>query len=355
MTRLLEIEDLTIRFRMGGRDVNVLNGVSYSVGKNESVGLVGESGSGKSVTNLAVMGLLPTAILDRGAGRFGDQNMLSMSPRQRQKLRGRQIGMIFQDPMNSLNPVLKIGRQIEEGIILHFRISRVEARRRAIEILRQCELPDAASLLNKYPHELSGGMLQRVMIAAALALEPQLLIADEPTTALDVTVQAQVLDLMSARVRDAGASMLLISHDLGVVASVTDRVNVMYAGSIVETGPSKEVFLRPRHPYTVGLVHSIPSLSDDGPVVPIEGSAPDLSNLPRGCPFAPRCRWRIAVCYDVKPALAPVEGLDGSAPRLLACHNPATAEEAATGKPAAKPAVPDEAAATLSSHHSGAC
>ncbi|MCB1497581.1 MAG: ABC transporter ATP-binding protein [Bauldia sp.] len=333
MTELLQIDDLAIRFRSYGHDINVLNGVSYSVGWKESVGLVGESGSGKSVTNLAVMGLLPTAVIDRGRMRFDGQDILAMGPARRRRLRGRQIGMIFQDPMNSLNPVLKIGRQIEEGIILHFRVSRSEARRRAADILARCELSDTDVLLNKYPHELSGGMLQRVMIAAALVLEPKLLIADEPTTALDVTVQAQMLDLMSSRVREAGASMVLISHDLGVVASVTDRVNVMYAGSIVESGPSIEVFLRPMHPYTVGLVHSIPSLSEDRGVVPIDGSPPDLAALPPGCPFAPRCRWRLPVCDRIKPAMEPIHRSGAAGSRAIACHNPVSDREAASGTP----------------------
>jgi oligopeptide transport system ATP-binding protein len=248
--------------------------------------------------------------------------------------------MIFQDPMTSLNPVLTIGRQLVETIAAHQKLTRTEARRRGIELLAQVEIPNPELSLRRYPHQFSGGMRQRVMIAMALALAPRLLIADEPTTALDVTIQAQVLDLMRDLARRSGSAMLLITHDIGVVAAMTQRVAVMYAGFVVETASTMELFAHPRHPYTVGLLRSLPQASrPSAPLVPIEGMPPDQRRAPVGCPFAPRCAWRVAECWTVGPPLVPLDRPDGATrtgpgdAHLLACHNPALPDEVEAGRP----------------------
>jgi oligopeptide/dipeptide ABC transporter ATP-binding protein len=256
-------------------------------------------------------------------------------------LRGKEIAMIFQDPMTSLNPVLTIEEQMVETIRAHRRVSRQEARERSIALLGMVGIPNPESRLRSYPHQFSGGMRQRVMIAMALALEPKLMIADEPTTALDVTIQAQVLELLRDLTDRSGTAVILITHDLGVVAGMTQRINVMYAGFIVETATTPELFAAPSHPYTVGLLHSIPRLDAERheALIPIEGAPPDQRRAPTGCPFAPRCAWRLPVCWTDNPPLAPVVPgtrvvtSGASATHLIACHNPPTAEEAVAGRP----------------------
>jgi oligopeptide/dipeptide ABC transporter ATP-binding protein len=341
---LLSVQDLIVRFRTQEGTVHAVNGVSFDLDAGETLGLVGESGCGKSVTNLAIMRLLPrpAGYIDGGTVLFEGNDLAAMDESELRALRGREVAMIFQDPMTSLNPVLTIEEQMVETIRAHRRVSGDEARDRAIELLKRVGIPHPETRLKSFPHQFSGGMRQRVMIAMALALEPKLLIADEPTTALDVTIQAQVLELLRALTTELGTSVILITHDLGVVAGMTQRINVMYAGFIVETGSTTEIFEQPHHPYTVGLLHSIPRLDarEAGPLIPIEGSPPDQRQAPVGCPFAPRCAWRIERCWTVNPPLAPVEAISSppvlSGPRAThraACHNPPTAEEAAAGRP----------------------
>ena len=297
-----------------------------------------KSGCGKSVTSLAIMRLLakPAGRIEGGRVQFDGKNILECSEAEMRRLRGRDLAMIFQDPMSSLNPVLTIEEQLVETIRAHSAAGPAAARKRAIELLTMVGVPEAERRLADFPHQFSGGMRQRVMIAMALSLEPKLLIADEPTTALDVTIQAQVLDLLRKLTAERGTALVLITHDLGVVAQMTQRVSVMYAGFIVETGATADVFARPSHPYTVGLLHSMPqrSRATSGELVPIEGAPPDQRRASVGCPFAPRCAWRIARCLTENPLLAPVEGASG---HQAACFNPPTPEEAKAGHPLAPP------------------
>jgi oligopeptide/dipeptide ABC transporter ATP-binding protein len=340
---LLSVRDLTVRFRTHDGTVHAVNGVSFDLEEGETLGLVGESGSGKSVTNLAVMRLLPQPAghIERGTVLFEELDLTNAPEASMRDLRGREIAMIFQDPMTSLNPVLTIEEQMVETIQAHKRVTAADARVRAIQLLGMVGIAEPASRLRNYPHQFSGGMRQRVMIAIALALEPKLLIADEPTTALDVTIQAQVLELLQRLTAERGTAVILITHDLGVVAGMTGRINVMYAGYIVEAATTPELFAKPRHPYTVGLLHSIPRLDagSDEALIPIEGVPPDLRLEPVGCPFAPRCAWRTLQCWTENPALNPVEP-GGSvrttgpeATHRIACWNPPTADEAAAGAP----------------------
>jgi oligopeptide/dipeptide ABC transporter ATP-binding protein len=304
------------------------------VAEGATLGLVGESGCGKSVTCLAVMRLLPPGgTVEEGEVRLAGRDLLAISEPEMRSLRGREVAMVFQDPMSSLNPVLSIGEQIVETLLAHGSASRAAARQRAVELLGEVGIGDPVGALQRYPHEFSGGMRQRVMIATALALRPKVLIADEPTTALDVTIQAQVLELMRRLTRESRTALVLITHDLGVVAGIAEEVAVMYAGFIVEKAAASEVFARPRHPYTVGLLGSLPRPDTRlEALTPIEGSPPDQRSEPRGCPFAPRCAWRLSECWSVMPPLAPEA--DGEATdHLLACHNPVTPEEVALGRP----------------------
>ncbi len=354
---LLSVRDLIVRFRTHDGTVYAVNGVSFDLEEGETLGLVGESGCGKSVTNLAVMRLLPQPAghIENGQVLFNTEDLTKLPEASMRELRGRDIAMIFQDPMTSLNPVLTIEEQMVETIQAHRRVSSVDARARAIELLGMVGIAEPAGRLRNYPHQFSGGMRQRVMIAMALALEPQLLIADEPTTALDVTIQAQVLELLQRLTKERGTAVILITHDLGVVAGMTGRINVMYAGFIVEAATTPELFAKPRHPYTVGLLHSIPRV-DAGPeeaLIPIEGVPPDLRVAPVGCPFAPRCAWRMARCWTENPSLGPLEPgttVRTSGPEAthrVACWNPPTADEAAAGapqRPGFAPAEPPEAA-----------
>ncbi len=343
---LLEVRDLAVRFRTHDATIFAVNGISFDLEPGERLGLVGESGCGKSVTNLAIMRLLPKPAgrIEGGSVRFDGIDLVGLPEADMRELRGRDIAMIFQDPMTSLNPVLTIEEQMVETIRAHRKVTRDEARTRAIELLATVGIPRPEQRLKAFPHMFSGGMRQRVMIAMALALEPKLMIADEPTTALDVTIQAQVLELLHRLTTDAGTSLVLITHDLGVVAGMTQRINVMYAGFIVETAPTAELFARPSHPYTVGLLHSIPRLDEEEPaaLIPIEGTPPDQRRAPVGCPFAPRCAWRLEVCWETMPPLDPIRGaaIDGrvvttgpEATHLAACHNPPRPEEAVAGRP----------------------
>ena len=340
---LLEVDDLVVRFRTHEGTVHAVNGITFEVEPGETLGLVGESGCGKSVTNLAIMRLLPRPAgrIERGRVMFDGLDLVTMAEDGIRDIRGKEIAMIFQDPMTSLNPVLTIDEQMVETIRAHRKMPVADARRRAIELLRMVGIPHPESRLSSFPHQFSGGMRQRVMIAMALALEPKLLIADEPTTALDVTIQAQVLEILQRLTTESGTALILITHDLGVVAGMAQRINVMYAGFIVETAPTEELFERPSHPYTVGLLHSIPRLDErEGEaLVPIEGAPPDQRRPPLGCPFAPRCAWRLAVCWETMPPLEPttpgsrVVTSGPNATHRIACYNPPTVEEAQAGRP----------------------
>ncbi|MGA9161059.1 MAG: ABC transporter ATP-binding protein [Actinomycetota bacterium] len=333
---LLDVRDLRVRFRMLDGMIFAVNGISLHLDRGETLGLVGESGSGKSVTSLALMRLLPPqpAAEVTGAIVFDGRDIAALPEKLMRSMRGRDIAMVFQDPMTSLNPVLRIGEQIEETIRAHREVDAASARTRAAELLRLVGIADPQRQLERYPHEFSGGMRQRVMIAMALALEPKLLIADEPTTALDVTIQAQVLELLKRLTTETGTAVILITHDLGVVARMTRRVAVMYAGKIVESAPTGGLFASPRHPYTVGLLHSIPRLDGDvGMLRPIEGSPPDLRREPEGCPFAPRCAWRVEACWEQMPELVPVDPATDAGEHVLACHNPVTPHEVELARP----------------------
>jgi len=307
-TPLLEVKHLTAFIKTPKGEIRPVEDVSFSIGRGEIVALVGESGSGKTVSSLSIVGLNAKAIRYRPESSilFEGQDLLKLPEKELRKIRGRDIGMIFQDPMSSLNPVHPIGKQIAESIVIHQKISYAKARQKALEMLRKVGIPDAERRLNDYPHQLSGGMRQRVMIAAALACGPKLLIADEPTTALDVTIQAQILDLLKELQRETGISILLITHDLGVVAEVADRVIVMYCGKIVEEGEVERIFEKPLHPYTRGLLDSIPPLYGPSPekLKAIPGVVPNLLELPAGCRFSARCFRASPGCLEREPALA---------------------------------------------------
>ena len=303
---ILVVDDLHVTFgTKGSQVVRAVDGLSLAVSAGETVGIVGESGSGKSVTALAVLGLLPRRGVSIGGSiRLDDQELIGAPERVMQTIRGRRVAMVFQDPMSSLNPVLTVGRQITEVLMRHDVCSRHEAPGRAADLLRRVGIPEPAERLGNYPHQLSGGMRQRVMIAMALACEPAVLIADEPTTALDVTIQAQVLELLAGLVADSGTALVLITHDLGVVAGMCDRVHVMYSGRIVESGERHALFAHPRHHYTRGLLASVPRLDlVGGPLQPIPGSPRDVIAWADGCAFAPRCAAVSEDCLGTPPAL----------------------------------------------------
>lgn len=300
MEPILDVQNLQVSFRVRGGEVQAVRGVTFQVGAGEAVAIVGESGSGKSVTAQSIMRLLPSppAIMKGGSIRFMGEELLTKSEKEMQRIRGKHIGMIFQDPMTSLNPTMTVGRQITEGLIKHQNMSGQAANRRAIEMLELVGIPNPEARIKQYPHEFSGGMRQRAMIAIALACNPALLIADEPTTALDVTIQAQIMQLMKNLQRDLGTSIVLITHDLGVVADMCDKVIVMYAGKVVETGTKQEIFKNPQHPYTRGLLRSLPRLDQkkDEPLIPIYGTPPDLIKPPAGCGFCARCDEAMRIC-----------------------------------------------------------
>jgi oligopeptide transport system ATP-binding protein len=303
--KLLEITNLKTYFKTREGWVHAVDGVGFSIDEGERLGVVGESGCGKSVTALSIMRLIPHPPGEtlEGSIVFGGQDLLELPEGAMRKVRGKQIGMIFQDPLTSLNPVLTIGSQIMEGLKLHMGLKNQQAKRRAIELLREVGIPEAERRLNSYPHQFSGGMRQRVMIAIALACRPQLIIADEPTTALDVTVQAQILELINSISAEYNSAVMLITHDLGVVAGMTDRVVVMYAGHVVEMASTDELFANPRHPYTLGLLASVPRLDEarQEELTPIEGAPPDLLHPPDGCSFAPRCLFATSQCKAPPP------------------------------------------------------
>ncbi|MBL1095942.1 ABC transporter ATP-binding protein [Streptomyces coffeae] len=325
MTRLLDVRDLRVEFRTRDGVAEAVGGVSYGVDAGRTLAVLGESGSGKSVTAQAVMGILdsPPAFVTGGQVLFRGRDLLTMSPRERRSVRGAAMAMIFQDALSALNPVLTVGAQLAEMYEVHRGMSRKDARARAVELMDRVRIPAAKARVNDYPHQFSGGMRQRIMIAMAIALEPELIIADEPTTALDVTVQAQVMDLLDELRREYAMGLILITHDLGVVADVADEIAVMYAGRIVETAPVRELYRRPAHPYTRGLLDSIPRVDHKGKeLYAIKGLPPSLLTVPTGCPFHPRCPRAQDICRTERPPLYEVpDATDTVAPgRASACH-----------------------------------
>ncbi len=334
MTHLLEVKNLQTHFKTRAGLVRAVDGVSFYLDRGELLGLVGESGCGKSMTALSIMRLVASPGRTVGGEIiFDGRDLLKLSNAEMRAVRGNDIAMIFQDPMTSLNPVFTVGEQIAEALRLHRKLSRPQAREAAIAAMREVAIPDPGTRVNDYPHQLSGGMRQRVMIAMALACDPKLLIADEPTTALDVTIQAQILDLLDNLRKTRELAVLLITHDLGVVAEVADRVAVMYTGKIVEESPVDELFAKPKHPYTEGLLHSVPKLTEEGVaraerLQTIEGVVPSPTNLPPGCHFEPRCPYRMPRCKEGEIPLYPAgEGV------VVRCvlYDPATAEYQAHG------------------------
>ena len=322
---LLSVEDLRVQFWTRRGTVYAVNGISFDIAPGETLGIVGESGCGKSVTSLALLGILPRAgRVTSGTAMFGERDLLKLSDDKLRRIRGREIAMIFQDPMTSLNPVLTVGRQIREALETHFDMDKRAAERRAAELLDQVGIPSAKQRIKDYPHQFSGGMRQRAMIAMALACEPKLLIADEPTTALDVTIQAQILNVLRKLVAERGTALILITHDLGVVAGMCERVNVMYAGMFMETGNAEQLFARPRHPYTLGLLQSIPRLDATRKerLHPIHGAPRDMLRPPSACPFQPRCRFEVEQSSLEVPPLKEIEP-----GHMVACFNPVPVEE----------------------------
>ena len=310
MSQLLEVKDLIVRFNMLDGVVHAVNGVSFSLAEGETLGIVGESGCGKSVSVLSLLRLIPEppGEIVRGTAIFRERDLLQSSTEQLHKVRGAEIAMIFQDPMTSLNPVLTIGGQVAEALSAHFGMSRGQVRHRTVELLNLVGIPNAEARLDDYPHQFSGGMRQRVMIAMALACDPKILIADEPTTALDVTIQAQIIRLVKRLRQDLGMAIIWITHDLGIIAGIAQRVIVMYAGFVVEHAPVKELYANPQHPYTVSLLGSVPRMGAKGTkrLASIEGVPPDMLTAPTGCPFAPRCAYAFDRCRAENPGLLPI-------------------------------------------------
>lgn len=319
MAVLLDLKDLITRFYTDDGVVHAVNGISYKMDDGETLGVVGESGCGKSVHALSIMRLIqsPPGKIESGEVFFHGRDLLKMSDNEIRSIRGAQIAMVFQDPMTSLNPVYTVGFQISEALMLHQDMDKKEAYKRSGELLTMVGIPEAQQRLDDYPHQFSGGMRQRAMIAMALSCHPSLLIADEPTTALDVTIQAQIVELVKRLQSELGMAVMWITHDLGIIAEIAKKINVMYAGYIVERGNVRDIYKRTRHPYTLGLLGSLPRL-DEAPgtkLVSIPGLPPDLVDLPKGCPFAARCTYRIDKCLEEMPPLVPSDGLD----HLVAC------------------------------------
>ncbi|MCM3665019.1 ABC transporter ATP-binding protein [Mesobacillus subterraneus] len=316
MDKVLEVKDLHVSFKTYGGEVKAVRGVTFDLHKGETLAIVGESGCGKSVTSQSIMRLIPEppGKFDGGAIIYKDNDLTKLKESEMRKIRGSDISMIFQDPMTSLNPTLTIGDQLTEGILQHMKLSSEQAKKVAIDMLDLVGIPSPHVRLKQYPHQFSGGMRQRIVIAMALVCQPEVLIADEPTTALDVTIQAQILELFRDIQKKTGVSIILITHDLGVVAQVADRIAVMYAGKIVETGTRREIFYNPQHPYTKGLLNSVPRLDVDGAdLIPIGGTPPDLFSPPAGCPFTARCPYAMEVCdkmYPYKTKLTSSHGVD---------------------------------------------
>jgi oligopeptide/dipeptide ABC transporter ATP-binding protein len=322
---LLSVENLQVRFWTARGTIYAVNGVAFDVAPGETLGIVGESGCGKSVTSLAILGLLPRAgRAVAGSVVLEGRDLIGLSDAELRRIRGKEIAMIFQDPMTSLNPVLTIGRQIRESLETHFDMDKDAAERRAAELLDRVGIPSAKARLRDYPHQFSGGMRQRAMIAMALACEPKVLIADEPTTALDVTIQAQILELLRELVSERDTALIMITHDLGVVAGMCERVNVMYAGMFMETGSAEQVFARPRNPYTLGLLQSVPRLdmARQTQLRTIEGNPRDMLSAPSACPFQPRCRYEVQESRQEVPPLVEVEP-----GHMVACFNPVPVDE----------------------------
>jgi oligopeptide transport system ATP-binding protein len=326
---LLEVEDLTIALRTSRGIRRAVDGISFSIGTGEILGIAGESGSGKTLTALSLLGLLPLGARTSGSVRFDGQELLRLNRRQLRQVRGRQVALVSQDPATALHPLLRVDVQMTEHVRAHLAFSKEQAQARAVEMLAAVRIPDPESALFAYPHQFSGGMRQRIAIAMALACEPRLLIADEPTTALDVTVQAGILRLLDRLRRERGVSVMIITHDLGVLSSVADRICVLYGGRVAEYGITQPVLGAPRHPYTRGLMGSLPGASVTGaPMVPIQGSPPSLDAMPGGCAFHPRCEWAEEQCRTVVPTLQVLEG-----GRRLACDvDPFSAPSVPTGQ-----------------------
>jgi oligopeptide transport system ATP-binding protein len=333
---LLEVEGLTVALRTSRGIRRAVDGISFSIGKGEILGIAGESGSGKTLTALSLLGLLPVGARTSGSVRFEGRELLGLTRRQLREFRGKQVALVSQDPATALHPLLRIDVQMTEHVRAHLGFSKEQAETRAIEMLSAVRIPDPAAALFAYPHQFSGGMRQRIAIAMALACEPRLLIADEPTTALDVTVQAGILRLLDRLRRERGVSVMIITHDLGVMSSIADRICVLYGGRVAEYGATAGVLGAPRHPYTYGLMQSLPSASAPGAaMVPIQGAPPSLDAMPAGCAFHPRCEWAEERCRAIVPALRALE--DG---RRLACDVDPLAEQAA---PVPEAAVPEAA------------
>ncbi len=316
---LLEIEDLITRFYTQDGVVHAVNGISYSMQEGEILGVVGESGCGKSVHALSILRLIPQppGRIESGQVRFDGRDLMTLSNEEIRLVRGGDLAMVFQDPMTSLNPAYTVGYQIMEALMLHLAMDKDEARKRSVELLNMVGIPAASERLDDYPHQFSGGMRQRAMLAMAISCEPKLLIADEPTTALDVTIQAQIVDLVKRLQNQLGMAVMWITHDLGVVAELVERINVMYAGFIVERGPVRSIYKTPRHPYTLGLLGSLPRL-DEAPgteLISIPGLPPDLVDLPKGCPFAARCTYSVDQCLEVMPPLEETDEVE----HIVAC------------------------------------
>jgi oligopeptide transport system ATP-binding protein len=316
VSSLLTVSGLRVRLPTASGLVTVVDGIDFEVDRSQVFGIAGESGSGKTISVLAVLGLLPDGAMVEGSARFDGKELLTLGRRSLRDVRGSQIAMVFQDPATSLHPMLTIERQLTEHVRYHLGLDATKARARAVELLAEVRIPDPVGALRAYPHQFSGGMRQRIAIAIALACRPQLLIADEPTTALDVTVQAGILRLLDRLRRQSGLSVILITHDLGVMSSIADRLTVMYAGRVVESGPTAEVLARPRHPYTAGLLAALPhpEAVENKPLVSIPGSPPSPQARPAGCPFHPRCNYAVPSCSTEVPDLANVED-----DRRLAC------------------------------------
>jgi oligopeptide transport system ATP-binding protein len=316
VSTLLQVEGLRVKLPTPTGFATVVDGVDYDIQQAQVFGVAGESGSGKTMSMLALLGLLPPGSLVEGRARFGGQDLLRLGAKDLRAVSGRDIGMVFQDPMTSLHPMLSVGRQLTEHVRRHLGLGREAAVRRAEGLLDDVRIPDPASALHAYPHQFSGGMRQRIAIAIALACGPRLLIADEPTTALDVTVQAGILRLLDRLRREHDLSVILITHDLAVMSSIADQVSIFYAGRVVEAGPRSEVLRHPRHPYTRALLDALPhpEAARDTPLISIEGTPPSPQQIPSGCPYHPRCLYSVDVCGSVDPPLAPVNG------RRLACH-----------------------------------
>lgn len=321
MESILSVNNLDVSFKTYNGEANVLRGVSFSLAKGETLAIVGESGSGKSVSARSIMQLLPkqNSIVNGGEVLFEGEDLLAYSERDMRKIRGSAISMVFQDPMTSLNPTMSIGKQIMEGLLEHQSLTKKQAYETAVELIELVGIPNPEARMKEYPHQFSGGMRQRIVVAMAVACKPRILIADEPTTALDVTIQAQILDLMKELQHQLNTAIIIITHDLGVVANMAQRVAVMYAGRVVEIGTVDELFYEPKHPYTWGLLSSMPKLhaDDKEPLVPIVGSPPDLEQSEMGCPFAPRCPYAMKVCHSHVPAPFDVSDTHASACWLL--------------------------------------